>query len=575
MSKKSILLSNIQKDEDFIEKMDSVFRDLRADFDVSSLIHSKEKIQELLKVNVDTTGDTSTLSTLSVASNGVITGLRGTGKSHLLLLARDKINSNKSSFCVYVNFKEHFNIGGESIVDERFYVWVILSQLKIQLCSIANIDQQSTKGGLIQAIVNFFDKGSKEKKNIEVELIDIFNEIDILISHGEKEFRNFNIVKSLDVDSQHTDNFNTSVTLGAGKIDVTATTGNVYTESTKEGLEYTSNIFLDINTLKSLLVRIVETIKLKSIVFYYDEWSTRSRTEQNKLSELIQALSTSPLYHWIAYIPYKSSLGVLELTADMPHTIDLDLKYIYEENNNVCTEYFNKFANNRFSNVFGENIIQIQDILSVTYIDMLIKASMGNTRDFGILLYKAWSEYKADHMAKKKCRIINKRHIVNAIKSLSREKLNNLHSQESNYAEKLWNEIIKFVGEKKHTHFCIELNKDNQTYIKQDEIQALLYHRLIHLRKNDIPPKDGGEYRLSMYAVDLSTLHSRIYETKSATKQIKAVTDINIIHNQIRRYIFQLGGILNEFRVEQGRQMNCLNCKKTITSEMKFAWELG
>lgn len=77
-----------------------------------------------------------------------------------------------------------------------------------------------------------------------------------------------------------------------------------------------------------------------------------------------------------------------------------------------------------------------------------------------------------------------------------------------------------------------------------------------------------------MYAVDISTIHSRIYETKSESKQIKAVTDINVIHNQVRRYIFDLASIINGFRVEQGKQIICKSCGKALTSDMKLAWEL-
>ncbi len=205
---------------------------------------------------------------------------------------------------------------------------------------------------------------------------------------------------------------------------------------------------------------------------------------------------------------------------------------------------------------------------------MLVKACMGNTGDFGILLYKAWTNYKNDILAQKNYHIINKKHIVKVIKSLSRVKLENLKLNENQYTEKLWNEIIKFVSEKKHTHFYIELNKENQNFINQDEFQNLIYQRLIHLRKNDITPEAGGDYRLAMYAVDISTLHSRIYDTKSDSKKIKAVTDINVIHNQIRRYIFDLAGVINEFRVEQGKQIICKNCKRHITTDMKLAWEL-
>lgn len=571
MSTKAILLENIKKDDSFIINMDSVFRDLRADFDVSSLIYAKNKIKELSQIHIDSSGDVATLATLSVASNGVISGLRGTGKSHLLLLARNEINSRKSSFCVYLNLKEHFNIGGTPILDERFYVWVILLQIKNQLKLLSDNNEVQKKLKFIKMIAAFFNKSDK---HTEDSLQEVFEEMDKLISFGEKELREFNIDKSEKNNKEYSSNIEAGSQISLTATELLSKVRDSEKEAFGESSEYNSKVLLNINTLKSLLVKIVEILELKSIVFYYDEWSARSKTEQEKLSKLIQALSTSPLYHWIAYIPYKSSLGVLELTADMPHVIGLDLKYIYEENNQICKNYFVRFANKRLDFIFGDNKLSIEEIISNDNIDMLVKACMGNTRDFGILLYKAWSNYKSDILAKKNCRMINKQHVVKAIKALSREKLDNLRAKENYYSEKLWNEIIKFVGEKKHTHFCIELNKENQTYINQSEFQNLLYHRLIHLRKNDIPPKDGGVYRLAMYSVDISTIHSRIYETRNDNKQIQAVTDINVIHNQVRRYIFDLSSIINNYRVEQGKQIICIKCGKAITSDMKLAWEL-
>lgn len=564
------LLDSIKNEENFINNMDSVFRDLRADFDVSSLSYAKNKIKELQKVNVDSSGDVATIATLSVASNGVISGLRGTGKSHLLLLSRNEINIKKKSICVYINLKEHFNIGGTPLLDERFYVWVILTQTKNQLSLLNSEIGEDKNKNIIKIIADYFNK---DEKKIQGNLESIFDEMDSLISFGEKEMNELSIDNDIESKQEHNNSCEVKGKCGITSAEVSSGVTNSEKDSCNESKKYQSQIVLNINSLKHLLVKVVEILDLESIVFFYDEWSSRSNIEQEKLSKLIQALSTSPLYHWIAYIPYKSSLGILELTADMPHVKELDLKYIYEENNNICRDYFLKFANKRIESIFKEITFSIEDIIRNDSIDMLVKACMGNTRDFGILLYKAWTNYKNDILSKKIYHIINKRHIVDAIKSLSREKLENLRTNENQYIEKLWNEIIRFVGDKKHTHFCIELNKENQNFIKQDEFQSLLYHRLIHLRKNDIPPKDGGEYRLAMYAVDISTIHSRIYETRSDNKKIKAVTDINIIHNQIRRYVFNLADIINGFRVEQGKQIICKNCSRPITKDMKLAWE--
>lgn len=565
------LMEKLQDYSDFTIQMDSAFRDLRADFDVSSLLYAKNKIEELKSVHIDTTKDVASVATLSVASNGVVSGLRGTGKSHLLLLSRNMINQSKSSFCVYINLKEHFNIGGTPILDERFYVWVILLQVKNQLKLLSESTETQKKQKFIKLLAKFFDRTGSE---VEQRLEEVFDEMDNLISFGEKELSGLSYENSNEITQEYNKNKELSTKINPATFEASAGIIKSDKEVMGESRKYNSQIMLNTNTLKALLVKIVEILELKSIVFYYDEWSSKNKSEQDKLSKLIQALSTSPLYHWIAYIPYRSSLGVLELTADMPHVVELDQKYIYEENNEICRKYFTSFADKRLEVIFKDDAFNLENIISNENIDMLIKACMGNTRDFGILLFKAWSNYKSDIIANKRYRCITKQHVVKAIKALAREKLDNLKADGNYYSEKLWNEIVRFVGDKKHTHFCIELNKDNQVFLNQSEFQNLLYHRLIHLRKNDISPKDGGEYRLSIYAIDMSTLHSRIYETRNEKQHIFAVTDINIIHNQIRHYIFDLSMVINGFRVEQGKQILCKNCSKAITSEMKLAWEL-
>src|SRR5690606_17853586 len=68
----------------------------------------KEKINELMKIHVDNKNHLANLTALSVKSSGVVSGLRGTGKTHLFLLARNNINSNidkDKTLCIYLNVK--------------------------------------------------------------------------------------------------------------------------------------------------------------------------------------------------------------------------------------------------------------------------------------------------------------------------------------------------------------------------------------------------------------------------------------------------------------------------------------
>ncbi|KHL94586.1 hypothetical protein QW71_17045 [Paenibacillus sp. IHB B 3415] len=568
-----IFIANMRNGEEFISGMDKVLRDLRSDFDVATEEHSKIKITELKKVHVDVTGSVSTLANSAPGSNGCISGLRGTGKSHLMLIARDLINYERKSFCVYINLKELFKIGDSTIVDERFYVWGILKQLQRQLISLIDDDTPETR---FQKMMNLFRK--KRDNDAKVELLEkVFSKIEKLIYMGDMEMlalaRTVTTSSLNGTSSSSRSNVGGALGVTGPKLESVAEQINGSSSSKKHDESYNVDIFLSTSSLQQLLIEVVGVLGLESIVFFYDEWSMLEVVEQNLLSKLIRSMSTSPIYHWIGYIPYKSTLGVLEQTADMPHRIDLDLQFIYEEDNQICKEYFKRFMNNRIESVFGSNVLTVGSIVKPQFFDSLVIASMGNTRDFGVMLNKAWQFYKQDFLIKGNTRFINKKHVVSAIKAVADEKMNNLKSKNIKYSERLWNEIVKFVGEKKHTHFCIELDNSNVQYINEEEMQDLMYHRLVHLRKKDMTPKDGGEWRLSMYAVDASVLFSRIFETKSDKKKIKLVTDVNVIHNQVRRYLFEMSSVLDEFRLLQGKQIKC-SCGKYITEDMKLAWEV-
>jgi hypothetical protein len=571
------LVGNMKQGNEFIEKMDKVFASLRADFDVASSQLSRKKIEALKKMHVDVTGKVGTLSIQARESNGLIKGLRGTGKSHLMLIARDEINSSKKHICIYVNLQEHLNVGGSVVVQERFYVWALLKQLKKQLMYVigeANNEEEANNKISISRILSFFNV--KGEKQIIRKLEDKFSELEDLVSLGEKEVRQFSKETTTEQLNELISKSDSTMKLGKKNTEI----GYGYKEdekySDKSKEKYKSEIIFDIEKMKTLLIDIIELLEIDGITFFYDEWSTLKHEEQQLLSRLIRALSSSPIYHWIAYVPYKSSLGVLEQTADMPHLIDLDLQFIYEENNKVCMNYFEQFIQNRLKLVFDSEKFKAKALIRPHLLDILVKCSMGNTRDFGVMLNKAWDYFKQDYLTTGKNQVISKKHVERAVKTLAEEKMNNLQEKSSsNYSERLWSEIVKFITRKKHTHFCIELSKRNIDYIKDEEFTDLLYHRLVHLRKKDYPPKDGGNNRLAIYAVDASVLFTNIFETKSERKKIKLVTDVNTIHNQIRWYIFDISDCVNEFRIEQGKQIKCLNCKKIITEEMEYAWKQG
>ena len=105
-----IELKQFVNDETFISRMNFAFSDLRADYELT-MDTNREKIEELIALHVDIKNQLSDLVSLSRNSSGTVVGLRGTGKTHLLLLSRNKLNTTlwnskkENNLCVYLNLK--------------------------------------------------------------------------------------------------------------------------------------------------------------------------------------------------------------------------------------------------------------------------------------------------------------------------------------------------------------------------------------------------------------------------------------------------------------------------------------
>lgn len=568
MDIKKSLKKNMNYGKAFREKMDIVFEDLRADFDVATLYKSKERIEKLKAINFDVTKDIETIANKAIITNGLISGSRGTGKSHLMLLARETINSNKKSFCVYISLKEHNIIENLNISAERYYLWVILRELKKQLDTLFINDEENK----LSRILDYFNLTKKSKIS---EFQKKYLEVEDIIKEGDREF--LSLIGRIKVTEGEEDSLNSEIEgkLDKGLLGIKKAL-KASSKATRESIDDRELYSLiDINIIKNYIIEFKELLELESIVFFYDEWSSISEDNILILSNIIKALSISPIFHWIAYVKSRGTLGVLEQTTDMPTCKDLDLKYIYEEDRYLCVSYFRGLANKRIESIFGKTKFNIDSLVTNDNLDRIIKASMGNTRDFGIILNYAFDFYKEDFFAGKEFeRLHLTRHIAKAIKKLGVEKENNLQASKSKYTSKLWIEVQKYVSSTNCTHFSIEDSVENSNFINDIEFNELIYYRLIHLRKANVQGKEVGKPKLNIYCCDVTSMYSEIFDAKNPSKKIELVLNQEVINNKVRRYIFRISDIMNSYRVEEGKQIIC-KCGKIITEDMTYALEKG
>ncbi|GLI88060.1 hypothetical protein ACSHUI_10335 [Bacillus subtilis] len=581
----SIELKDFVNDTEFINKMNQAFADLRADYELS-LDVTKEKIDELTKVHVDNKNYLSNLTALSVKSSGVISGLRGTGKTHLFLLARNNINNNidkNKTICIYLNVKRlHLPSNCNQEVFNRVFSVFIYDEISKQLMQLLK-DIKDDMNFLDKLLSIFKDDKHSLIENIgeAIKKITIFKTIatqgsDYLENFGEGEFAKEELHKSLI-------EFQTEI---ASKIGIkgndisTKLSAKLLEELNQKVVSNNKYLkYLNINSVRDSILDILKILNLNSITFFIDEWEKlyKSENAQEFLSFYIDKIIDNPIYFWIGIVPYRGHLYYLDNGADLQHFLNLDESLVYEsskQDRDLCIGYFKEFINKRLAYYFTEEDFNYSLLFNVDKkLELLVLASMGNSRDFGTMLLNCWSSYQAYRSNSlspgRPFKYINQNMIINSIKNNGDKKFSNIKGKSNLLA--LWRDIESFCLSKKYSHFAIEDTKENMEAISTTEFSELTYHRLLHFRKGHVPPKDTKiENKLSIYALN----YAGIYDLIAKDRKINFVTEYDTIHDRVRRYIYDPKEIVNKIKIISGEIFPCVSCKNDINIKvMVAAWE--
>lgn len=582
----NVTLKDYVYDDSFIEKMNRAFSDLRADYELS-MDADKEKVSELKAMHVDVKNQLSDLISYSFSSSGVISGLRGTGKTHLMLLARHEINENcfvgkaNGVFCVYLNIKrltmpEEFS---QDLFNRVFSVF-LYNEISKQLIDILN---QFKEDKLLHRFLDFFDHDKKDLvQNIRLAIIKLL-EFKEVVRNGNSEFSELSMGTSNITNEIHdlielAEALHIKLDLSKSELD-TDLSAKTLTE-TKEQLTKNNTylFFLNTNTIREELMSLMKLLNLKGMVLYIDEWEKISYNPdlQRFLSFYIDQILDDPIYCWISIVPYRGNLYPLDRGADLQHLIDLDENLVFENSNKdreLCLYYFKEFINKRLAYYFGVSKFDVSLMFNNNKnFEKLVLASMGNSRDFGTMLLKCWSEFRAYRTGQlspgRPYQYISADMVISAIKNNGEKKISNINNNPS--ILKTWNDLETFCISKKSSHLAIEEKRSNIDAVSMPEFSDLIYHRLLHLRKKHVPAKETSiESKLSIYALN----YSSIYDLHSSQKKIQFITDYNTIHNRVRRYIYNPTIIIDHIKIQSGEIFPCISCGGSILiKQMIAAW---
>ncbi|WP_088034855.1 hypothetical protein [Evansella clarkii] len=577
-------LKEFVNDQDFIEKMNYAFADLRADYELS-LDVTKEKVKELIDVHVDHKNALSNLTSLSVKSSGVISGLRGTGKTHLFLLARDNINNNfdkNKTLCFYLNVKRlHLPTDFNQEIFNRTFSIFIYDEISKQLLNLLNEINNNTS--TFDKIFSVFNRDKKTLINNLIEALHKINLFKTIASTGSDYIEDFG-----EGDYTREEFHNSLVELQtelAAKLDLTSSELStkmraMTNEETRKGLTNNNNYlkYLNINSVRDNLLEILKLLKLNTITFYVDEWEKLYSIEnaQKFLSFYIDKIIDTPIYFWIGMVPYRGHLYYLDNGADLQHYINLDENLVYENSKHdrdLCIAYFKEFINKRLNFYFKEEKFTYNLLFNDDKkLELLVLASMGNSRDFGTMLLNCWSEfqaYRSNTLAPgRPYKYINQSMIIKSIKNNGDKKFSNIKN-DSNLLS-VWRDIEKYCLAKKYSHFAVEDTKENMEAISTKEFSELIYHRLLHFRKGHVPPKETNlKNKLSIYALN----YAGIYDLIAKDRKINFVTEYDTIHDRVRRYIYDPKIIIKDIKIRSGEIFPCVSCKVPINiNTMSGAW---
>ena len=596
----SIELKQLVNDHKMVLCMNRAFSDLRADYELSIDV-DKKRINELEQTNVDIDNHLQNLISYSSQSSGVVSGLRGTGKTHLMLLARNAINSsfiedpNTGNFCVYVNAKK-FTLpsnGSDLEVFNRAFSIFLYDELTVQLKGLLEELRDKT---FWKKLVDLFD-GNKRTMATNVEAaINKLLEFRSIIQVGTDEMR------GVSAGTIAEETFSKEIYELAAALNATAASeGFKFSSNINEDLaqEISSKIvhskdtlaYLNHNTVKQQLLKVMKLLGIRSLVFYVDEWEKLYHVKnlQKQVAHYINHIIDNPIFFWIGVVPNRGSLSPLAVGADLQHVIDLDESLIYEGSDiekRKCIDYFTQFINKRLKYYFRNTQYADQidcDVLfnrnmtkqdnAVGNLELLVIASMGNSRDFGTMLTQCWSEFQSYRRSGKHqgrpFKYISESMVIKAIQYSGNQKRQNISPNSS--TKLVWDDITEFCLNKKSSHFVVEESKQCNQCMEQAEFSDLLYHRLLHFRKAHLSPKDSDkEQRLSLYALD----YASIYDLHASSKKINYITAYDAINNSVRRYIYDPQEIVSKIKIMQGSIIPCSNCGNAIdVNQMKAAIE--
>ncbi|MBO0447411.1 hypothetical protein JZO78_13830 [Enterococcus ureilyticus] len=567
-------LNNLIKESDFIDKMHESFVMTNSDTDIIDT-GTMENLKKLDELYVDINGHLESLVKKSMRSSGVVSGLRGTGKTHLLLLARERINhTSEKNFCFYINLKQ-LNFPENLDLDATNKIFSIKIYEEISKQLLYHFEQIE---------YTFFEFLVKRKGKYKIlEAINFLEQCLFTASIGNLTI---NDDQKMRVEKERTlENINESIekmnmklsSKNGMSIDAELNEKEISKDLDRLMTHSDMRRYLDISTFKDNMKELLDILGKDRFTFYFDDWEklrNKDKSLQENLSKFIDTINVNPIFIWIGIVPGRGDLHSLVQGSDLPHRIDLDDSLIFEKSSTEskkCQKYFKELVEKRLNYFVPDKNLKVTDLLATQNFFLLIHASMGNSRDFLNMLSNSWDGYYSANKASRgnTHKKISKDMVISSIENISTQKIENIVNRPE--VMDIWNDIKKFCLEKEYSHFAIKTNYENNILVRHEWFEELIYQRIIHRRRRGMSQKETSYDDVDIYAINYSMIYDRV---AGRNKKIEFVLDSDIIHNKIRRYIYSPAIIFSTIESRRNEIAKCKHCDKEVNkNDNEYMWK--
>lgn len=512
--------------------------------------------------------DIANITNIDNNNNQIIYGRRGSGKTHLLLALREKINTSfheNRRLAIYKDCRQLLPYTGAGIAEPESNATIIFQKIVQEI-----IDSFCVNIRLILEKEDIFGK-IDAGDNLKI------TQLKALLSRINVSLEGQTVSKLGDITFTREEQ---SAISGSGKIAAAPELSFGKSAATKESSTANSIKFISFGDISTTLREITELVQLERTIFLLDEWSEIPTDTQKHLAEQIKRAFIAEKFTFkIAAIPSRTSLG--HKTSEKFYGLEdggdifgyqLDNRYIFETNKVETRNFFNDLLFKHLVAIDGERIATLlKDSKSTNekFINLFLTnkalgelciASAGIPRDFINLLLHAYDRFllvKAKHIS-----VRNVRMATSEWYETDKKKQVDDHDVEKKLLAAITQEIII---EKHSTHFMIaEKNSGNK------HIQSLIDFRVLHLRKKGYSHQDIPNETFNVYSIDYGCYNHLSFTRSKLDTDV--LTNLNV-HENIReiRRIYLDDKFFERFSLEVGESFNCPTCKKPIdTNHLAF-----